>query len=223
VVSGYNCRATNNYATVGGGYVCIAGGSYAIVPGGYYSYALGDFSFAAGYRAKATNDGAFVWADNYAADVTSTNDASVTMRARGGYRLFSDAAATVGVRLAPGGNAWSAMSDRNVKENFSPINPRAILEKVASLPVTEWNLISQAADIRHLGPMAQDFKAAFGLGESDRHISTSDADGVALAAIQGLNQKVEEQAAALRVKDTELQGLKARLEMLEQKLNQRGQ
>ena len=77
------------------------------------------------------------------------------------------------------------------------------------------DLSTQAASIRHLGPMAQDFKAAFAIGESDKGITTVDADGVALAAIQGLNQKVEAQNAALRAENAEL---KARLEKLERLL-----
>ena len=80
--------------------------------------------------------------------------------------------------------------------------------------MTEWNLKSQPATIRHLGPMAQDFRAAFGLGEDDRHISTSDIDGVALAAIQGLNQKVEEARAENAALKNELAELKALVERL---------
>ena len=65
--------------------------------------------------------------------------------------------------------------------------------------------------------MAQDFHAAFGLnGADDKHIATVDEEGVALAAIQGLNQKVEEQQAELKQKETEITDLKARLEKLEQ-------
>ena len=206
-----------------------ASGSYSIAMGssakakGSYSVALGpnavagDYSIALGTSARATNLGCFVWGDyTQPWNVRSTNDNSVTLRAAGGYRLFSNTGMTVGAHLPPGGNAWSPMSDRNVKENFRPVDPRAILEKVAALPLTEWNLISQPADIRHLGPMAQDFKAAFGLGESDRHISTSDADGVALAAIQGLNQKIEEQ---LKAKDATIATLEGRLAHLEELVN----
>jgi len=99
-------------------------------------------------------------------------------------------------------------SDRNLKENFAPVNPRAVLEKVAALPLSQWNYKADAGT-RHLGPMAQDFYAAFGIGPDDKHIATVDADGVALAAIQGLNQKVEE-------KDAEIRNLRTRLEKLEQ-------
>ena len=101
------------------------------------------------------------------------------------------------------------MSDRNVKENFQTVDVRAVLEKVSRLPVTEWNLISQPASIRHIGPMAQDFQAAFGVGEDDKHISTTDADGVALAAIQGLNQVVKEKDARIQALEKDVAELKA--------------
>ena len=72
--------------------------------------------------------------------------------------------------------------------------------------------------IRHIGPMAQDFYAAFGVGEDDRHISTVDADGVALAAIQGLYQVVQDKDAAIASLQTENETLKTRLDDLDQRL-----
>ena len=84
-----------------------------------------------------------------------------------------------------------------------------MLAKVAALPITEWNYKNNDAGIHHIGPMAQDFQAAFQLSADDRHISVVDEGGVALAAIQGLNQKVEQ-------KEAEITQLKARLEKLEQ-------
>jgi uncharacterized protein YceH (UPF0502 family) len=79
--------------------------------------------------------------------------------------------------------------------------------------VNTWRYKSQDASIRHIGPTAQDFKAAFGVGETDTGIATVDADGVALAAIQGLNQKLNQK---LEQKEAEIAELKARLERLEQ-------
>ena len=172
------------------------------------------YSFAAGNRAKASHDGAFVWGDSYNADVASTNANSWTVRASGGVRFFANSGATVGAYLPPGGNGFSPMSDRNVKENFKAVDPRAVLEKVSRLPVTEWNLISQPASIRHIGPMAQDFQAAFGVGEDDRHISTTDADGVALAAIQGLNQVVKDKEARIEKLEKDVAELKAMVNSL---------
>jgi hypothetical protein len=93
------------------------------------------------------------------------------------------------------------------------------LEKVSALPITEWKYKVEADGTEHLGPMAQDFHAAFGLnGSDDKHIATVDEEGVALAAIQGLNQKLEETRAdnaALRADNADL---RARLEKLERLL-----
>jgi hypothetical protein len=107
-------------------------------------------------------------------------------------------------------------SDRNLKENFKPVDSQAVLAKVASLPVTEWNYKAESKASQHIGPMAQDFQAAFGLdGADDKHISVVDEGGVALAAIQGLNQKLEETQQAVKAKDDEIRDLKQRLDALE--------
>jgi hypothetical protein len=117
------------------------------------------------------------------------------------------------------GTTWVNGSDRDSKEAFTAINPRAVLEKVSALPITEWKYKVEADGTEHLGPMAQDFHAAFGLnGSDDKHIATVDEEGVALAAIQGLNQKLEETRAdnaALRADNADL---RARLEKLERLL-----
>jgi hypothetical protein len=207
-------------ATIGGGSMNTIGpfASYATIPGGFANSAAA-LAFAAGNRAKADHTGAFVWGDSTDEDITSTNANSVTLRASGGYRLFSNAGATAGVYLAAGAGSWTSISDRNAKENFAPVDALAVLARVVSLPIATWNYKSQDASIRHLGPMAQDFKAAFGLGESDTGIATVDADGVALAAIQGLNQKVETRSRELEARSRKLEAenaaLKARLERLE--------
>jgi len=88
-------------------------------------------------------------------------------------------------------------SDRNVKEGFKTVNPLEVLAKVADLPITEWSYKTDT-EARHLGPMSEDFHAAFNLnGGDDRHITTVDESGVALAAIQGLNQKLDERDARI--------------------------
>jgi hypothetical protein len=104
-------------------------------------------------------------------------------------------------------------SDRNAKTNFQSVDARAVLEKIAALPVTRWNYKTDAPSEQHIGPMAQDFHAAFGLsGKDDTHISAVDAQGVALAAIKGLNAKLEAENTALRASLTVLE---ARLTALE--------
>jgi hypothetical protein len=97
-------------------------------------------------------------------------------------------------------------SDRNLKEGFAPIDARTILARVATLPIETWSYKGDTA--RHLGPMAQDFAAAFGLGADDRHIFPLDAGGVALAAIQGLHALVQAQDARLQALERELRALR---------------
>src|SRR5207253_10920040 len=81
--------------------------------------------------------------------------------------------------------------DRNAKTEFEPVDTAAVLKRVAALPIQQWRFKTEQPGVKHVGPMAQDFHAAFGLGALPTAIATVDADGVALAAIQGLNQKVE--------------------------------
>jgi trimeric autotransporter adhesin len=106
-------------------------------------------------------------------------------------------AANTGVTMAAGGGSFTSLSDRHVKTAIEAIDPGAILERVVDLPISTWSYIAQGTGIRHIGPMAQDFMAAFQVGESDTGITTIDADGVALAAIQGLNAKLESERDAL--------------------------
>jgi hypothetical protein len=80
--------------------------------------------------------------------------------------------------------------DRNAKANLTRIDTQQILEKLACLPIQDWNYKADPASVRHIGPTSQDFRAAFGLnGDDDIYISAVDAQGIALAAIQGLNEK----------------------------------
>jgi hypothetical protein len=209
-----NSIGTNSYySAIGGGRNNTVNHNayYAVIPGGQYNFAT-NYAFAAGRRAKARHTGAFVCGDSTDADIASTNANSVTIRASGGYRLFSDTNATTGVRLASGSGSWTSMCDRNAKENFAPVDVDTVVAKVVALPIATWNYKSQDPAIRHMGPTAQDFKAAFGLGESDTGITTIDADGVALGAIQGLNRKLEARSAELEARNRELEQKNAALE-----------
>ena len=104
-------------------------------------------------------------------------------------------------------------SDRNAKQDFAPVSPSQILDKVLQLPVSEWSYKTDSAT-RHIGPMGQDFYSAFKIGTDEKHIAPIDEGGVALAAIQGLNQKLD-------AKDAEIAKLKARLDKLEQLINEK--
>ncbi len=106
-------------------------------------------------------------------------------------------------------------SDRNAKTAMAPVDPVAILNRLTEVPIQQWRFKTEAEGVRHVGPMAQDFHAAFGLGERATAIATVDADGVAMAAIQGLNQKIEALKATLDRREEENAQLRRRLESLE--------
>jgi hypothetical protein len=126
---------------------------------------------------------------------------------------FSSTARLRVVNATCNGEVWSNSSDRNLKERFEPVDARAVLAKVAALPISRWNY-TNAPGTRHLGPMAQDFQAAFGLGADDKSIATIDADGIALAAIQGLNAKLEAKEARIAALEHSLAELRQALESL---------
>jgi hypothetical protein len=99
-------------------------------------------------------------------------------------------------------------SDRNLKTGFAAVQPEDILARVAALPIESWRYTNEISGIRHLGPMAQDFQAAFGLGSDGKMIYYVDENGVALAAIQGLNQKLNEKDAEIKELQAEVNQLK---------------
>lgn len=84
-----------------------------------------------------------------------------------------------------------------------------MLSKIAAMPIQEWSYKSQSPSIRHVGPTAQDFHAAFGLGEDPLRIGTLDADGVALAAVKALEARTRALGEENRV-------LRERVEVLTQ-------
>ena len=210
----YN-TASGSIATVGGGSYNTASGWYATVAGGAYNTAAGDYSFAGGRRAMANRDGCFVWGDSTDANVYSTNVNQFIARACNGVLFYSNAARTTGVRLPPGGGSWSSISDPALKDNPAPTDAKEVLKQLMSVPISTWNYIAQDPSIRHMGPMAQDFYAAFGLGEDNKHISTVDADGVAMAAIQGLHEIVQEKEGRIFKLEQRNADLEERLEALE--------
>jgi hypothetical protein len=219
VGGGAQNTAQGDYSSISGGAENAAYGRYAVVPGGKGNLANGESSLAAGNQAKALHKGSFVWGDSTQAPVTSYGDNSFTVRASGGINFFSNSGPGgnySGVVLSPGAGGWSSLSDRQAKTNFAPIDGREVLRRLSAIPITTWNYRSQPAAVRHIGPMAQDFYAAFGMGEDNRHINTVDADGVALAAIQGLYQLSLEKDQQLEQLKQENIALRQRLAALEQ-------
>jgi hypothetical protein len=210
VTGGKDNVANGNYATVAGGYSNVASGAYAFVAGGDDLTASGDYAFVGGRWASANVGGCFVWGDSTKhADgyLTPPASNSFAVRSSGGVWFYTSSDLTSGVYVGAGGGAWSSLSDRNLKENLEAVDARAVLDAVAAMPVSTWNYTTEDAAVRHMGPMAQDFYAVFGLGDSERHINSLDADGVALAAIQGLYAENQELQARVEALEGRLSGL----------------
>jgi hypothetical protein len=103
------------------------------------------------------------------------------------------------------------ISDRNLKRDIEPVDDQAVLEGVARMPISTWSYKSDDPSVRHLGPMAQDFHAAFGLGDTDRAYYAIDAHGVAFAAIRALSEQVKEQNARIERMEQENRALRERV------------
>jgi hypothetical protein len=218
VAGGENNTASELNATVGGGLDNKASGPYATVPGGQHNTAAGYASFAAGTNATANYGGSFVWSDGTAEGLTDFANNSFAARASGGFAFYTAAGTSTGAYLPAGSGSWASLSDRSMKANLMAVDGHAILERLASLPIATWNYKTQSDSVRHMGPMAQDFREAFGLGEDEKHISTVDSEGVALAAIQALYQEKQQEVSQLKDRLTMLENLKDRLTMLENRL-----
>ena len=200
VSGGVENHAGGDNAAVAGGANNIAEGDSSFVAGGLNNYAFGDASFAAGQDALAEHANSFVFNDGTAV-LQSQAPGEFVVRATGGYRFHTSAIGSSGVRLTPGGGSWSNMSDRNAKKDLEAVDGEAVLRALAGVPVWRWSYKTEADGIRHMGPTAQDFRAAFSLGDDDKSIATVDADGVNLAAIQALEKrtvKLQEENASLK-------------------------
>jgi trimeric autotransporter adhesin len=126
--------------------------------------------------------------------------AAIAVGAVAGYMGGRASARQVTIREGAGATVYSdqVVSDRRKKANFRREDPNQVLERVARLPIESWNYRSQSPSVRHIGPTAQDFYAAFRVGESDTTITATDMAGVSLLAIQALQRRVENLEAQLR-------------------------
>lgn len=191
-VDGYQWSDSNTgFYSMASGYNTVAHGNYSVALGSRARTGC-QFDATADCPSTFSRNGSFIFGDNSntSSNFDSTADNQFSVRAAGGYRLFSNNTLTTGVTLSAGGGAWTTVSDRNAKENFGAVNSRDVLRKVLKLPITTWNYKGQT--YRHIGAMAQDFYSTFNVGENDKTITTVDPDGVALAAIQGLNEELKD-------------------------------
>ncbi|WP_262908054.1 tail fiber domain-containing protein [Hymenobacter sp. 15J16-1T3B] len=197
IAMGYNARAGEK-AALAAGLDSRAIGTAATALGN--STANAAYATTLGYRASANaRTGSFTAADQSTTDSLRANaNNQFSTRYAGGYRLFTNAAATIGVRLTAGANAWTVISDSTKKELVRLADGNLFLERINRLRLGSWNYRGQdPRTMRHYGPMAQDFYQAFGhdaLGTvgNDSTINQADFDGVNLIAIQALYRQVLE-------------------------------
>jgi hypothetical protein len=207
VGGGYHNQALGVYSVVAGGDTNIAIGSYSAVLGGMRNIASGIASFAGGTNAIARYNGCFVWRGYEGGLLTSPlecqREDQFLVRAQGGVRFCIDSDSCCELIEQPGGIGaqWDCSgivpSDRTWKSDITSIDPLDVLDRVATLEVTTWSY-KDAPSVRHIGPMAKDFYDLFGFGSSEQMISEQDLIGVTLAAVQGLNIKVDSEVETLK-------------------------
>ena len=145
-------------------------------------------------------------------DPAAGDDWSMILLASDNFIISRNGSGVVEMQISNGGNVaiagtLSQGSDVHSKENFEEVDPLEVLDRVVDLPISTWNYIREEDGVRHMGPMAQDFAAAFGLGGDETRLATVDVDGVMMAAIKGLNLRISEKEAQLNEKDLDFQAL----------------
>ena len=175
-----------------------------------HSMAFGKFASNNGFQ------GTFIWSDGSAtasADTfRNTANNEFAARASGGFRFRTNKAGTTGCNLPAGSGVFQCTSTRTSKENFFVVNGADVLSRLRGIDVSTWNYISEGRQVRHIGPMAEDFFNAFQLGTGNTSIGVQDLTGVSLAAIKELDQRTNE----LRQKTAEVDQLRGQVNELRQ-------
>ncbi len=221
-----NTTVANNLGTVAMGYGTVASGAYALAAG-INAIAAGQGSVAIGNaQTLAAAPGSFAFGDfSSGARIVADIAGQFKVRAAGGVRFATNGTETTGVQMTAGSSQWLMLSDVNSKHLFRELPGETVLARLAAMPIMEWSYKAQDSAIRHVGPTAQDFHAAFGLGEDARYIGSLDADGVALAAVRALEARTRDLLDVNRMLSDDNRdlreandALRARLDRLEQRL-----
>ena len=177
-----------------------------------HTTAMGKFASNNGFT------GTFVWSDGSAqasADTfRNTANNEFAARATGGFRFRTNLGGTTGCNLPAGSGVFNCTSSRYTKENFSLVSGADVLSRLRGIDVSTWNYITEGRNVRHMGPMAEDFYKAFQLGTGNTSIGVQDLTGVSLAAIKELNQRTDE----LQQKTVEVEQLREQVNQLERRL-----
>ena len=177
-----------------------------------HTTAMGKFASNNGFS------GTFIWSDGSAQATADTfrNTANneFAARATGGFRFRTNLGGTTGCNLPAGSGVFNCTSSKLTKENFEVVDGEEILATLRNIPVTTWNYITEGKNVRHIGPMAEDFYKAFELGTGNTSIGVQDLASVSLAAVKAL----EERTAQLQAKSAEVDVLRAQLAAMEERL-----
>jgi len=207
--------ARDQQATVGGGRGNRAAGHGATVAGGLANDAPADGATVAGGR-ENTADGAYAFAAGRGAD-TDGHDGAVVFGDSSEEPIEADADDEAYFQMAVNARAFNTTSTASLKRAIEPVDPETVLAGVESLDVSTWEF-ERGDDGTHMGPTAEAFSETFGLGDDDGTIATVDADGVALAAIQGLAERLERRTERVAALEAELAEQRDRVDELESRL-----
>lgn len=180
-----------------------ASGPFSVAMG-FASTAAGIGSVAMGTSAVAQGNGSFAFADRSSTQTYTALENQFVVRAHGGIGFNSGT--NIGCDLPAGVGTWACTSSRLAKEGFEEVDGEAVLAKLAGMPIPRWSYLGTPAT--HVGPMAEDFHAAFGLGQGPTTISTVDADGIALLGVQTLERRTAELRAELASLRAELAAIR---------------
>ena len=238
IAMGINVRASGDSSVaLGASATAAQAGAFAA---GVHVTASGAASVAMGYAAHTNaRQGSFVFGDRSTVDTLRAGvNHSANWRVSGGFRIFTSSNLTTGVTIQSGSvvsnwgqsNAviststgaylgtdgiWHDVSDVNRKHLFTDVSGEDILARLRTLPVRSWSYRVDPDDVRHVGPTAQDFYAAFRLGRDDRTISAVDVGGVAMAGIKTLDERSLVQQQRIDALERENAELRARLDRIE--------
>jgi hypothetical protein len=236
--AGQDVRASGDNATAFG--LRSVAAQVSSFAAGEDNTASGAASVALGYHAHTNaRQGSFVFSDRSAVDTMRAGvNHSANWRVSGGFRIFTSSNLSTGVTIQSGSvtsnwgqsnaviststgaylstaGVWVNTSDVNRKHLFAPVSGEDVLLRLRRLPITTWTYRTEAPSVRHMGPMAQDFHAVFGLGDDEKVIGTVDEGGVALAGVKALDTRTTRQQSeidALRAENAELRARLARIE-----------
>jgi hypothetical protein len=179
-----------------------------------HTLALGKFASNNGFS------GTFVWSDASATALADTfkNTANneFAARATGGFRFRTNLTGTTGCNLPAGSGVFNCTSSKLTKENFTAEDN--VLGRLRKIPITSWNYISEGQQVRHLGPMAEDFYSQFKLGTGSTSIGVQDLAGVSIAAVKELDIQLQQKDAQIEKLQDEVKQLRANQSELEKRL-----